>query len=105
MKLYVCWGTFPNPLRPGGHPCRNAYRALREAGWDPEVVKSYGLTILPDVPFNETAGRKEARRLTGRSMVPILVTDDGEVIADSRKIAAWARGNPAAGADRAAAGP
>ena len=29
MKLYVCWGTFPTP-RPGGHPCANAYNALRE---------------------------------------------------------------------------
>jgi hypothetical protein len=103
MKLYVCWGTFPVPLRPGNHPCRNAYRALRDAGWDPEVIKSYGLTILPDNPFNETAGRKEARRLTGKSTVPVLVTDDGEVVADSRKIVAWARDNPAAGAERAAA--
>jgi hypothetical protein len=47
MKLYVCWGTFPNPLRPGGHPCGNAYNALKEAGHDPEVIRSYGLGILP----------------------------------------------------------
>ncbi len=39
MKLYVCWGTFPTP-RPGGHPCANAYHALRDAGHDPELVKS-----------------------------------------------------------------
>src|SRR3954449_1650456 len=31
MKLYVCWGTFPVP-QPGGHPCANAYHALRDAG-------------------------------------------------------------------------
>ncbi len=31
MKLYVCWGTFATP-RPGGHPCRNAYVALKQAG-------------------------------------------------------------------------
>ena len=31
MKLYVCYGTFTNAPRPGGHPCGNAYRALREA--------------------------------------------------------------------------
>ena len=47
MKLYICWGTFPVPLRPGNHPCRNAYRALREAGHDPEVIKSYVLAPLP----------------------------------------------------------
>jgi glutathione S-transferase-like protein len=93
MKLYVCWGTFRSP-RPGGHPCGNAYRALREAGHDPEVVKSYGLGVLPDA-LNQTAGRKEVKRLTGDSWVPALVTDDGEVVKDSRKIVEWARQNPA----------
>ena len=94
MKLYVCYGTFQAP-RPGGHPCGNAYEALREAGHDPEVIKSYGLGVLPDTPFNQTAGRKEAKRLTGKSMVPVLVTDDGEVIKESKDIVAWAEANPA----------
>ena len=95
MKLYVCWGTFPNPLRPGGHPCGNAYHALKDAGYEPEVTRSYGLMLLPDKPFNETAGRREAKRLTGSSTVPVLVTDDGEVINESKKIVAWAKANPA----------
>ena len=94
MKLYVCWGTFPSPVRPGGHPCRNAYNALKEAGHEPEVIKSYGLAGLPDGIFNDTAGRKEAKRLTGKSTVPVLVTDDGEVVYDSKKIVAWAKANP-----------
>ena len=98
MKLYVCWGTFPVPLRPGNHPCRNAYRALRSAGHRPEVIRSYGLAPLPDGIFNRTAGRQEAKRLTGSSMVPVLVTDDGEVIKDSKKIVEWARRNPAGAA-------
>ena len=102
MKLYVCWGTWTRAPRPGGHPCGNAYHALREAGHDPEVIRSYGLGILPDTPFNRTSGRQEAKRLTGKSMVPVLVTDDGEVIADSKKIVAWAKENPA-GAETAAA--
>jgi hypothetical protein len=93
MKLYVCWGTFPTP-RPGGHPCKNAYDALRAAGHDPQVIKSYGFGPLPDL----TAGRKEVRRLTGQSWVPVLVTDDGEVIRDSKNIAVWAREHPAGGA-------
>jgi hypothetical protein len=63
MKLYVCYGTFKSP-RPGGHPCGNAYRALKEAGHEPEVIKSYGLGLLPDA-FNNTKGRKKARELTG----------------------------------------
>jgi hypothetical protein len=96
MKLYVCWGTFSTP-RPGGHPCRNAHEALREAGHDPEVIKSYGLAILPG-PFNATEGRREAKRLTGRYTVPVLVTDSGEVVADSKNIVAWAQRNPASAA-------
>jgi glutathione S-transferase len=32
--------------------------------------------------------------------VPVLVTDDGEVIRESKRIVEWARANPAAGAVR-----
>ncbi len=93
MKLYVCYGTFTKTPRPGGHPCGNANRALREAGHDPEVVKSYGLGVLPDF-LNQTRGRKEVKRLTGKYWVPVLVLDDGEVVAGSDKIVAWAEANP-----------
>lgn len=94
MKLYVCYGTFTVTPRPGGHPCGNAHRALREAGHRPEVIRSYGLGILPDV-FNRTQGRQEVRRLTGNRMVPTLVLDDGTVIDGSRQIVDWARSHPA----------
>jgi glutaredoxin len=94
MKLFVCWGTFPTP-RPGGHPCHNAHQALREAGHDPEVVRSYGLGLLPDAIANRTHGRREAKRLTGRSTVPVLVLDDGTAVADSNAIIEWAKENPA----------
>jgi hypothetical protein len=92
MKLYVCYGLFKSP-RPGGHPCRNAHEALREAGYDPQVVKSYGLGILPKA-FNLTKGRQEVERLTGNRMVPTLVLDDGTVVDGSREIVAWAKGHP-----------
>jgi glutaredoxin len=93
MKLYICYGTFQTP-RPGGHPCRRAYHALRDAGHDPELIKSYGLAALPGA-FNQTAGRKAAKELTGSYTVPVLVTDDGEVVSDSKKIEAWAKQHPA----------
>ena len=93
MKLYVSYGTFSSP-RPGGHPCGNAHKALTEAGYDPEVIKSYGLGILPDV-FNRTKGRKAVKELTGSNMVPVLVTDDGEAISDSKNIVEWAKAHPA----------
>jgi hypothetical protein len=94
MKLYVCYGTFRSP-RPGGHPCGNAYRALKEAGHDPEVIRSYGLGVLPDF-MNQTSGRRAVKKLTGKTWVPVLVTDTGEVVSDSKNIVAWAKSHPAA---------
>lgn len=95
MKLYVCYGTFITTPRPGGHPCGKAHRALREAGHDPEVIKSYGLAPLPDF-LNRTRGRQEVKQLTGSYTVPVLVTDGGEVVSDSKRIIEWAQANPAA---------
>jgi glutathione S-transferase len=97
MKLYICWGTFPSP-RPGGHPCRNAYVALKEAGHDPELIKSYGLGPLPSF-VNNTRGRREVKELTGQSWVPVLVTDDGEAIHESKNIIEWANAHPKAKAE------
>jgi hypothetical protein len=98
MKLYVCWGTFPVPWprkgatwRPRGHPCKVAHDALRNAGHHPEVVRVYGLAPLPDF----TSGRREVKRLTGESLVPVLVLGDGQVIKESKTIAAWACEHPA----------
>jgi hypothetical protein len=96
MKLYVCCGTFGTP-RPGGHPCGNAYNALKDAGYDPEVIKSYGWTLLPDF-MNRTHGRRQAKELTGKTTVPVLVTDSGEAISDSKNIVAWAKEHPAVAA-------
>jgi hypothetical protein len=92
MKLYVCYGTFPTP-RPGGHPCRNAHRALREAGHDPELVRAYGLGVLPEI-FNLTPGRRAVQRLTGNRMVPTLLLEDGTVVDGSKQIVQWARNHP-----------
>ena len=93
MKLYVCWGTFSTP-RPGGHPCANAFHALRDAGHDPEVIKSYGFAPLP-AALNNTPGRRRAQELTGKRWVPVLELDDGTAIADSHAIVEWAAAHPA----------
>jgi len=90
MKLYVCWGTFQVPGA-RSHPCRDAYLALKEAGHEPELIKSYGFGPLPDV----TKGRREVKRLSGSSWVPLLVTDD-EVVGESAEIVSWAKAHPAA---------
>jgi Glutathione S-transferase, N-terminal domain len=98
MRLYVCWGTFWTP-RPGGHPCHNAYEALRNAGWDPEVVRVHGLGLGPRFLNVMTEGRRQIEELTGQRMVPVLITDDGEVLHDSARIAEWAERNPAGAAE------
>jgi hypothetical protein len=93
MKLHVCWGTFRTPLIPGGHPCRDAYLALKRAGHEPRIVRTFGSDVLPDIPFNLTPGRIRVKRATGTSEVPMLETDDGETIQGARQIAVWARKN------------
>jgi Glutathione S-transferase, N-terminal domain len=105
MKLYVCYGTWKPAPRPGGHPCGTAYHALKDAGYEPEVIRSYGLGMLPEA-LNRTSGRQEVKRLTGNQWVPVLVADDDTVVQGSREIADWATAHPAAkaGAGATAAG-
>jgi hypothetical protein len=91
MKLYVCWGKFPLP---GGHPCETAYTALKKAGHDPKVIRSHGGRQLPDL-LNRLTRRRQVEKLTGQFTVPVLVTDDGEVITESTEIARWAEAHPA----------
>ena len=87
MKLYVCWGAF-RTFGPG-HPCRNALDALRAVGHDPEIVRSYGWGLLP-AALNRSEGRRLARQATGKSWLPLLVTDSGDRIPGSNRIMEWA---------------
>ena len=99
VKLYVCWGTWKRPTpqpfrRADTHPCGLAHQALLEAGYDPQIIRCFGWEALPSI-VNQTPGRREVKRLTGQNIVPIMVTNDGEVVAESKEIAAWAERNPA----------
>ena len=87
----VVWPRKGASWRPAFHPCKRAHDALTEAGYSPEVVRAYGLGSLPDF----TAARREVKRLTGESFVPVLVLGEGDVIADSTNIVAWAKATPA----------
>ena len=64
VKLYTCYGTFKS-RKPDGHPCRNAYLALKEAGYEPKIVRTFGCVLNPAFP-----GRREVRELTGNYQVP-----------------------------------
>jgi len=94
VKLYVCWGTFQTP-RPQGHPCHNAYQALKMAGHDPDVIKVRGLGIGPSFMHLITSGRREVEEVSGQRAVPVLVADDGQVVTDSSRIVEWAEAHPA----------
>jgi glutaredoxin 2 len=67
---------------------------LKDAGHEPEVIKSYGFAPLPAV-LNNTDGRKRAQELTGKRWVPVLELDDGTAVFDSREIVEWAKAHPA----------
>jgi hypothetical protein len=95
MKLYVCYDFLKNVRttgRPGGHPCGNAHVALKEAGYTPEIEAVHGLGLPP---LDRLGNRAKIEELTGQRWVPVLVTDDGQTIRDSKKIVAWAKANPA----------
>jgi hypothetical protein len=91
MKLHVCWGTFQT-FGPG-HPCRNALDALHAAGHQPEIIRSYGWGLLP-AALNRSEGRRLAQKATGKFWIPLLLTDDGELIAGSASIKKWANHRP-----------
>jgi Glutathione S-transferase, N-terminal domain len=88
VKLYVCYGTFGDAR----HPCGRAYKALRRAGHDPDVVRTYGC-YGTDRFF---PGRCAVKRMTGNYKVPTLVLDDGTVVDGSDSIVDWAGHNPQA---------
>lgn len=92
MKLYVCWGAFGTPVL--GHPCHTAHQALLAAGYEPEVVKVYGHGVGPRLFHWTTDGRREVEALSGQKVVPVLVTDAGEVVTESRRIVEWAVAYP-----------
>ncbi len=90
MTLYVCYGTFG----PEWHSCGKAYKALRDAGYDPEVKRGLGWGLLPDA-LNVTPVRRDVKRRTGNTWLPVLITDDDETVQGSDQIAAWAHSHPA----------
>jgi hypothetical protein len=95
VKLYVCYGTWTAGKAIHAHPCGEAHRALVTAGYEPEVVHSYGGGVLPGFVNDLTRGRREVNEITGNYWVPLLLTGEGEAIQGSQKIIAWAQAHPA----------
>jgi glutathione S-transferase len=85
------FGGLPGPL---AHPCGKAAKALDDAGHDYESREVRGGTLKLWTLRSRAIDRAEVERLSGQQAVPILVLDDGEVIAGSGTIAVWAREHP-----------
>lgn len=97
MVLYTCpsgtsFGSGPGPF---AHPCGRAAKALSDAGHSYEVKKVGGGSLMFWTWPTRARDRAEVKELSGQQAVPILVLDNGDVIAGSGKIAQWARQHPA----------
>jgi len=103
MVLYTCsdgptHGELPGPLDVFAHPCGKAAVALDKAGHAYELKKVKGGVLKVWTLPSRAKDRAEVEQLSGQRGVPILVLDDGSVIAGSGKIVSWARENaPVAG--------
>lgn len=99
MILYTCRQKKTGPAFI--HPCAKAGKALDAAGYEYELRIVGGNRAAPWTWGRRDADRAEVKRLSGANEVPILILDDGEVVAGSSVIARWAQEHPLA---RAAAG-
>jgi len=71
---------------------------LNQAGHPYEWKKVRGGTLKMWTWPSRARDRAEVEQLSGQRGVPILVLDDGEVIAGSGEIVRWAHEHPAANA-------
>lgn len=102
MILYTCG---QKKRGPGAvHPCAKAAKALDAAGYRYELRTVGSYRLMPWTWGHREDDRAEVRRLSGQNLVPILVQDDGEVIAGSSTIARWAGEHPVAKAAADSAG-
>jgi len=98
VVLYTCAfekaaGGLPAPL---AHPCGRAAKALDDAGQRYEIKQVKGGSFMFWTWPSRAQDRAEVGQLSGQRGVPVLVRDDGEVIAGSGHIVSWARANEAA---------
>jgi glutathione S-transferase len=92
VVLYTCES---GKAVPALHPCGKAARALDQAGYEYEWRKVKGGTLMWWTWLSRGRDRAEIKRLSGQTAVPILVLDDGDVVAGSGTIARWASEHPA----------
>jgi glutathione S-transferase len=96
MVLYTCGEGTRRRSFAGliSHACGRAAEALDAAGHSYETKVVGGYTSSPWTWPSRRSDRAEIKELSGRTSVPILVFEDGTVIAGSREIMRWAEENP-----------
>jgi glutathione S-transferase len=96
VLLYTCGeGTRTRSFRGLlAHPCGRAAKALDDADHRYETKVVGGYTSSPWTWPSRGRDRAEVKELSGKTSVPILLLDDGRVVAGSRRIARWAAQNP-----------
>ena len=97
MRMIVCWST-------GGgshHACGPPTAPLKDAGYDPRgregLLDAAGAGRAAASP----SGRKEAKRRTGKSDVPVLILDDDTTVAGSKADRRVGAGEPGGSGGRA----
>jgi glutathione S-transferase len=58
------------------------------------LIKVRGLGVGPRLFHWTTAGRREVEEISGQRVVPMLLTDSGQVVVESTAIASWAEAHP-----------
>jgi hypothetical protein len=91
--LYTC--GFERKFGSAGHPCGRAAKALDLAGYEYELQSLPGYKYMPWSWRARRRGRERIKELTGSHDLPVLVLDDGQVVAPSGKIVEWAKAHPA----------
>jgi hypothetical protein len=94
--LHACGAQKKGGSLPGllAHPCGRAAKALDDAGHTYEIEVAGGYIGAPWTWPSRGRDRALVKELSGKNSVPILVLDDGEVIAGSDQIVRWAAENP-----------
>jgi glutathione S-transferase len=93
VVLYTCseakrFGSLPSPV---AHPCGRAAKALDDAGHEYELKTVKGGALKLWTLPSRARDRAEIEELSGQRAVPILVLDDGTVVAGSGVIVRWSQ--------------
>jgi glutathione S-transferase len=81
-------GGLPAPI---AHPCGRAAKALDDAGHSYEWKKVKGGALKFWTWPARARDRAEIEKLSGQRAVPILLLDNGDVVAGSGAIVRWAQ--------------